>query len=148
MDIVEVLVGDDTRSGFRVTCWLPVLADGMRQSPLEQALSTLRLRDIVLIRAVALNSFRGQVYGQSLRDNMTKVDLMSRMPVDPTVAEGVIKWKTVAQPARGKVEPQLRKVRKVRQWLLNFLGPVAKLETENHLLPDRGTDAYLPPDTQ
>ncbi|KMU87546.1 hypothetical protein CIHG_05939 [Coccidioides immitis H538.4] len=81
MDIVELLVGDETKAGFRVSCWVPPSTEDTRTvtaNSLEQSLTALRLRDIILLRHIVLGSFRGQVYGQSLRQNMTKVDVLDR----------------------------------------------------------------------
>ncbi|KAK7744256.1 hypothetical protein SLS53_003777 [Cytospora paraplurivora] len=61
--LVEVLVGDETKSGFSVTFWLSG-ADG---GPGGGVLAGLRGQDVVLMQNVALNVFRGKVYGGSLR---------------------------------------------------------------------------------
>ena len=146
-DIVEVLVADETRSGFQVTCWLPASNDGAPQTPLERSLATLRLRDIVLFRCVALTSFRQRVYGQTLRYNMTEVDLLSRRPLDSGDPQGVFKWKTVLDSTETP-DRQLQKVRKVRKWVMNFLGPTANADSEVSLSGGEEAVRNLPPDTQ
>lgn len=160
-DIVEILVADETRSGFRVTCWLPTSPNNninnnsaQRQTPLEQSLATLRPRDIVLFQCVALTSFRGQVYGQTLRYNMTKVDLLSRRPLDAGDPQGVFKWKKVVDTSETE-DRQLRKVRKVWKWVMDFVGPAvaadvnADVDSEGvSLSGDEEAARNLPPDTQ
>ncbi|KAJ4393290.1 hypothetical protein N0V93_002498 [Gnomoniopsis smithogilvyi] len=69
--LVEVLVGDETKSGFSVTFWLADETD-------EGLLAGLRSQDVVLMQNVALNVFRKRVYGGSLRRGMTRVGLLYR----------------------------------------------------------------------
>ncbi|KAH0492601.1 hypothetical protein TgHK011_007548 [Trichoderma gracile] len=66
LSLVEVLVGDETKSGFAVTFWLTP-----DQATTSQV-SKLRRQDVVLMENVALHVFRGKVYGQSLRKNLTR----------------------------------------------------------------------------
>ncbi|GAB1744728.1 hypothetical protein NU219Hw_g2402t1 [Hortaea werneckii] len=91
-DLVEILLGDETRAGFSATFWfLPESASPRRPhqypatrgrggngggSPRDaneeaklrrQNLLSLRAGDVVLIRNLALSVFKGGVYGQSLR---------------------------------------------------------------------------------
>lgn len=72
LSLVEILVGDDTKSGFAVTFWLD------RENAATVEISSLRRQDVVLMQNVALHVFRGKVYGQSLRKGMTKVSLLWR----------------------------------------------------------------------
>jgi hypothetical protein len=108
VDLVELTVADDTRAGLGVNLWLPRERSGeddpvadanaamndvaarqtgfkaRRLCPAESLLVAaardLRLRDVVLFRNVALNAYRGQVYAQSLRRGVTKVELLYRAP--------------------------------------------------------------------
>lgn len=146
-DLVEVLVSDETRSAFRVTFWLPASDDGVPKTLLEQALGGLRPRDVVLLRSVALSSFRGQVYGQSLRDNLTKIDLLSRRPIDSADTEGAFKWKSVVHHTDNP-GPLLLKVRKVRQWILNFIGLGNDADSASSVRRGEEGQRRLPPDTQ
>ena len=88
MELIEVLAGDEIKSGFTVNFWLssPQSADGDTRS----VLSGLRPQDVVLMRNVALSSFRGMVYGQSLRKEMTKVHLLYRDRIDRTDVGGLL----------------------------------------------------------
>ncbi len=65
MDLVEILVGDETRAGFGITIWLvPERTAYVRQQievDVRAKLASLRPRDILLLRNVALSSFRGSV---------------------------------------------------------------------------------------
>ena len=64
LSLVEVLVGDDTASGFAVTFWLS------SEGAAESSIVGLRRQDVVLMENVALHVFRGKVYGQSLRKGL------------------------------------------------------------------------------
>ncbi|OAX85311.1 hypothetical protein ACJ72_00306 [Emergomyces africanus] len=133
-DVVDLVVGDETRSGFRITCWLPLQdkrsGDGAKQD-LDGSIRGLRPRDIVLFRSVALNSFRGKVYGQSLKGNMTKVDLLHRSPIDIIDNEGLFTLDILANRTSDP-HPQLMKVRRVRGWVLDFISLVFTGKSISH----------------
>ena len=124
IELVEVLVGDDTKAGFGVNIWLPpsqesdvsVLQDGdLRTQTLQ-----LRPQDVVLAKTVALSSFRGKVYGQSLRRGMTTLDLLYRNVVDGYDTRGAYHAAELEKSAIN--EPQVRKVRDVKDWVMRFVG--------------------------
>lgn len=154
VDLVEMTVGDDTKSSFSISMWLPRemrvnWKDGAQEKPegarsvLRRNLKTLRTRDIVLLQNVALSSFRGKVHGQSLRGDVTKVDLLFRKKVDDDELQGVYSVQNLRM-ATGK-DPQIMKVKRVRDYLMEFvsdnLGPAP---------PRRRTRSRtsLPDDTQ
>lgn len=132
-DIVEMVVADETKSGFSVTFWLAPESshhgDGARSR-----LAGLRPRDIVLLRTVGLSSFRDRVYGQSLRKGMTKIDLLHRQRVDVTDAGGAYSLRRIR--AAGDNDQMLKKAGRVREWIKRFVDE-----------KDRGGQS-LPPDTQ
>ncbi|KAJ4312411.1 hypothetical protein N0V84_009947 [Fusarium piperis] len=109
LSLVEILVGDDTKSGFAVTFWLD------REDAATAEISSLRRQDVVSMQNVALHVFRGKVYGQSLRKGMTKVTLLWRR-------EGSGLYTTRDLAKRGQVHPQLAKTKKVKDWVLKFVG--------------------------
>lgn len=143
-DIIELVVGDETRAGFGVNFWLPasVLADqtaakAERTDGLGRSLARLRPQDIVLLRTVGLGSFRDQVYGQSLRGGMTQVDLLHRPSTDAGELD------KVPTNVQGDLP---RKLRKVREWILRFVGTDGVGGTSPGMPEtERGR---LPPDTQ
>jgi hypothetical protein len=110
LSLVEILVGDETSSGFGVTFWLP--SDNATSSEV----SKLRRQDVVLMRNVALRVFRGKVYGQSLRGGLTKLSLLWRRDGGAHYSSRDLHKK--------KTEgiPQLEKTRQVKDWLLKFVG--------------------------
>ncbi|KAI9040949.1 uncharacterized protein KD926_007489 [Aspergillus affinis] len=128
LDLIEVVVGDNTRSGFGVTFWLPrTNRGGDEESELGRSLASLRPRDIVLLRTVGLSTFRERVYGQSLKNGVTRVELLHRQRVDVTDAGGVYSGRKLrdVQQKRPK-EPEdlpLAKVSNVRQWIRHFVDP-------------------------
>ncbi|EAS36223.1 uncharacterized protein CIMG_01577 [Coccidioides immitis RS] len=145
MDIVELLVGDETKAGFRVSCWVPPSTEDTRTvtaNSLEQSLTALRLRDIILLRHIVLGSFRGQVYGQSLRQNMTKVDVLDRE--DAGVGQ------TDRPGEANRSGPHALKIREVRRWMRKFVTPGAagREDVNNFLFVAPAGTVQLPPDTQ
>ncbi|KAK4149068.1 hypothetical protein C8A00DRAFT_38336 [Chaetomidium leptoderma] len=111
--LVEVLVGDETKAGFAITYWLPF------DNPDESPLAGLRPQDIVLMQNVALNVFTNKVYGSSLRKNLTKAHLLYRMKLDPRDTGGYYSTSDLSSP---DLHPQLEKTRRVRDWVLSFVG--------------------------
>ncbi|KEY66844.1 hypothetical protein S7711_05198 [Stachybotrys chartarum IBT 7711] len=110
MSLVEVLVGDDTSSGFGVTFWLS--SDKVMASDI----SKLRRQDVVLMQNISLRVFRGRVYGQSLRKGLTKVSLLWRR-------DGTGHYSTKdLSPKRSLGHPQQQKAKSVKEWVLKFVG--------------------------
>ncbi|KAJ5779399.1 hypothetical protein N7457_007119 [Penicillium paradoxum] len=139
LDIVELVVGDETRAGFGVNFWLkpgkPSAAKDNEADRLGRSLASLRPRDIVLLRTVGLSTFQDRVYGQSLRKGMTTVELLHRQRVDVTDAVGF--YQNQIPDGSAHDQPAL-KARRVRDWMLRFVT-------------DSGGMSYprgLPPDTQ
>lgn len=114
MDIVEVIVGDETRTGFSIKFWLPPSKPDADEDPLRKVLQNLRTRDVVLVQNVALHVWQNSVYGQSLSKrisrNETKVELLGR--------DGEVDLETTAI----EISPQVAKVKKVSDWIIAFLG--------------------------
>lgn len=153
MDIAELLVGDESRAGFRITCWVQPLQEdskahrGTLKSALSRTLETLRPRDIVLLRSVALNVFQGKVYGQSMRNNETMIDLLHRQPAGPTDAEGAIPTRVLIHK-KNHSDPQVLKASRVRAWLLDFIGHGFCGDGSDQARHDIAEDRQVPPDTQ
>ncbi|KAK4457832.1 hypothetical protein QBC42DRAFT_255947 [Cladorrhinum samala] len=139
--LVEVLVGDETKAGFAITYWLP--ADDVSKSPL----AGLRPGDIVLMQNVGLSVFMKKVYGSSLRKDLTKVNLLFRMKLDARDMGGYYSTSdlgsSVRRSSRRRLQHptpkqpnlQLEKTRRVREWVLNFVGhgnPAAKAQRAGH----------------
>jgi hypothetical protein len=83
----EVSLADDTRSNFKVTFWVrpPQESNNERthaQNLLLQTLQSIKVGDILLLRNIALTSFRDTVFGQSLNPGITRartgVDVLMR----------------------------------------------------------------------
>ncbi|EKD20419.1 uncharacterized protein L3040_004294 [Drepanopeziza brunnea f. sp. 'multigermtubi'] len=144
VSLVEVLVGDETKSGFGVNFWLsssrPVEGD------MRSVLEGLRPQDVVLMRNVALNSFKGRVYGQSLRKEMTKVHLLYRNRVNRTDVGGC--YGAADLVSGDGVHPQVEKTRRVREWVLKFVGGGAAVKAGGMGSVSEIMNETLPPDTQ
>ncbi|KAI0434235.1 hypothetical protein F5Y09DRAFT_296966 [Xylaria sp. FL1042] len=113
--LVELLVADETKSGFSVTFWM-----SSEPSETNALVRSLRRQDIVLLRNVALSVFMSKVHGHSLRKGHTKIDLLHRRRVDNGDIGGIYNMRDVSSTRRAP--PQLAKTRKVWEWLLHFVG--------------------------
>ena len=127
IDLVEILVGDETKAGFGINIWLPPSTPHHQDSSsdlLRTQTSQLRPQDIILARTVALSSFRGQVYGQSLRRGMTTLDLLYRNPIPDDNARGAFSAGELDQGTTTTItnEPQIRKMNDVKDWVMRFVG--------------------------
>ncbi|KAB8300120.1 hypothetical protein EYC80_000350 [Monilinia laxa] len=136
VSLVEILVGDETKSGFSINFWL----SGKGKEEVRRSLEKLRVQDIVLVKNVALGSFNKKVHGQSLRKDMTKFWLLYREKIDRKDVGGCYGKRDV----EGKEsDAQLAKVRRVRSWVEGFVGVVKPLRRGVKRVREE-----LPPDTQ
>jgi hypothetical protein len=127
LQLVEMVVGDETRAGFSINIWLPT---GGRDASSELAtvVGSLCPGDVILARTVALGSFRGDVFGQSLRRERTRVELVGK----------------------GDCGGE-DKVGRVREWARNFVGVSVGREevVKGGMKQKRGQGRLcLPQDTQ
>lgn len=153
MEIVEMLVGDDTKTGFGISFWLPPVESQMHE-PLREALRGVRRQDVVLVRHVALSFWKGLVYGQSLNrktaKNATEVILLVRRNVlDENDDRGLLCERELRRPKGA----QMTTVRRVSDWVSRFVGPTAgrdggRLGPKTSRKRKLETDDSLPPDTQ
>lgn len=132
-EIVELTVGDDTKTGFNITLWMPpnmhvgwrdrdemdqpVNQTGAR-SNLRRAVKEVRPRDVIMLQHVALSYYRGKVHGQSLKGDVTKLDLIFRKKVDDDDLQGCYTTSNLRNPT----DPQIKKCKAVRDWLVEFVG--------------------------
>ncbi|KAM3498480.1 hypothetical protein MY10362_008201 [Beauveria mimosiformis] len=131
LSLVEVLLGDDTKSGFAVTFWLA--REAMRAGGGECVLlggGGLRRQDVVLLQNVALHVFRGKVYGQSLRRGQTKVHLLWSKRVDARACYSSRALNAAGDDA-GVENPQIAKTRLVRDWVIRFVGADPEVKGRN-----------------
>lgn len=152
VDLVEMLVGDSTRSGFGINIWLPCFQRNNQPVQGEQTLASqvlgLRPQDVVLARTIALSSFNGRVYGSSLRRNMTSLDLLYRNVADADDGRGTYRAQDLE--VESIADPQVFKVKKVKDWVMQFVGNDARPPVSNSgLLPRMKKEhlQILPSDT-
>ncbi|KAM0716476.1 hypothetical protein Q7P37_007921 [Cladosporium fusiforme] len=116
MEILDLLLGDETRAGFSISFWLPPRGSQKANhhphndlEDLRSSLQSLRGGDVVLVTNVALSVWRGAVYGQSLgrrwARNSTRVAKVGDMDVERGLPFGV----------KGKLA-------RVRGWSEEFVG--------------------------
>ncbi|KAI1369899.1 hypothetical protein F5Y08DRAFT_291672 [Xylaria arbuscula] len=113
--LVELLVADETKSGFSVTFWM-----SSEPSETNTLVRSLRRQDIILLRNVALSVFMKKVHGHSLRKGHTRIDLLHRRRIDKDDVGGMYTMRDVNSTRI--THPQLAKARKVYRWLLHFVG--------------------------
>ncbi|APA07904.1 hypothetical protein sscle_03g026740 [Sclerotinia sclerotiorum 1980 UF-70] len=138
VSLVEILVGDDTKSGFSINFWL----SGKGKEDVKEILANLRVQDIVLVKNVALGSFRGKVHGQSLRKDMTKIWLLYREKIDRSDVGGCYGKRELEGR---EMDVQLGKVKRVRDWVVCFVGVAAASRGKRGVKRRR---EELPPDSQ
>lgn len=149
MEILDLLVGDETRAGFSISFWLPPAQsqnshtskyDGV--ADLRAALQSLRAGDVVLVRNVALSVWRGAVYGQSLgrrwARNCTRVERVEDEVEREKERERELPFRVGA------------KLKRVREWREGFVGRrVVRNEVgKGSGKRKRGVEEELPPDSQ
>jgi hypothetical protein len=164
VDLVEMVVGDDTKSNFAISLWLPRemrvnWKDGGHPNPdggrsiLRRTLRFMRPRDVVLLQNVALSSFLGKVHGQSLKGDVTKIDLLFRKKADDDDLSGFYSVSNLRTANAGK-DPQIAKVKKVKDWLGEFVGerdglmPTTGRKGRRNRPGHNGGYGFLPDDTQ
>lgn len=150
-DIIEMVVGDETRTGFGVNIWLPpersaAVAKTKPIDRLGRSLAMLRPQDIILLRTVGLSSFQNRVYGQTLRGGMTQVDLLHRRPVDMTDPGGFYRESSF-DDLHADQPLLLQKARRVREWVLQFVCATDRAGGHNSGMSTTHGQR-LPPDTQ
>ena len=152
VELVEMIVGDDTKSGFAITIWLPISkernAKGVQEDDLRVSVTKMRPQDIILARNVALDSFKEKVYGQSLRKGVTKLDLLYRNAIDFHDERGHYSWEELHG---GVDEPQLARVRALNEWVMSFVGVTRTPHISGSRKNTRSTKQsrpQLPADTQ
>ncbi|CAI6317026.1 unnamed protein product [Periconia digitata] len=81
MTLQEVIVADETMSDFKITFWNRPYSKDPSQTALVSTLAQLKVGHVLLLRNIALTSFRESVYGQSLHPSIvharTTVDILA-----------------------------------------------------------------------
>ena len=113
MDIIEVLLGDETKAGFSISFWLtPIDTQARKGAPddLRSAVERLRSGDVVMVQNVALSVWKGCVYGQSLARRMFR-----------RTATAVTVLGHEVEPIMLLPKEVLGKVGRVRRWADDFV---------------------------
>ncbi|KAK8100794.1 nucleic acid-binding OB-fold [Apiospora kogelbergensis] len=116
--LIELSVGDETKTGFSITFWLA--ADGDAQNETDAILRDLRRRDVVLLRNIALSEFKTKVHGHSLRKGLSRIQLLYRQRLDEDDKGGFYGVRDLT--SRSATHPQALKTARVRQWVLDFVA--------------------------
>lgn len=141
MEILDLVLGDDTRAGFSVSFWLPPLDSQHsrveEKEDLRATLQSLRAGDVVFTTNVALSVWRSAVYGQSLgrrwARNSTRV-----FKVETDGSERGLSFGAAGKLAR------------VKCWRDEFIGKSVGTQGvgKGKKRSRRGYEEELPPDTQ
>jgi hypothetical protein len=153
MSLREITVADETKSGFKISFWNRPFGRGESQNSLAQTLERVKVGDILLLRNIALNAFRDNVYGQSLNPSITRVRtsvevLMSSSGISSRQlgalpAAVVAAFMRVKRWASVHVAPDTAGLRKRKGGAMEVSSRFTKRTTRS---PDAHNDT-LPPDT-
>jgi hypothetical protein len=156
MNLWEIIVADDTRSGFKVTFWLRPLRESNNeqnhvQNLLLQTLEGIKVGDILHLRNIALTSFGDTVFGQSLNPAIAR----ARTGIDVLTRSG---GGSSAHPG-GQPAPIVETFKRVKKWAKMHVasdtagsrkrkGSAAKQEKyAKRTFTSRDIDDSMPPDT-
>ena len=155
MDLWEITVGDDTRAGFKISFWLrPSRESNAEQASaqglLRHTMQCIRVGNIVLLRNVALTSFRDTVYGQSLNPAITR----ARTTVDVLMSDVGVSVERLGGLPNTMVGTFMR----VKKWARSHIATDAVNARKRKERPSQihrpatrafksTRDEYLPPDT-
>src|SRR5690242_7931211 len=155
MNLWEITIGDDTCSSFKVTFWSRPPRDPNNedhaQVRLLQTLGHLQVGNIVLLRNIALTSFRETVYGQSLNTAITR----ARTSVDVLAQSSGVSVAQIGDVPGSVAEALMRVKRWARSHVVGKLDDTRKRKGDL-LRPDNtakrsfksfAMDEDLPPDT-
>ena len=144
-DLVEILVGDDTRGAFNISIWLMPLAAPSLALPstlkihstgeaLRSILDLVRVGDVLLLRNIALTTWKGLLYGQNLRRRVgnveTKINIIERKQTESCA------WSSHLA----------KRIVDVQKWATFHVGNMRSLDDD--AIEKSQTYAHLPPDTQ
>ncbi|KAF2754776.1 hypothetical protein EJ05DRAFT_540841 [Pseudovirgaria hyperparasitica] len=121
--LIDLLVADQSRAGFKCTFWLPpstslsspLMEIEAHMSPIDiplTSISSLRRGCIVLIRCIALASYDGSVYAQSLNPYLTKMKTSIDLLVD---ADGRDRVEVIDPVWRSRIG-------ETREWVKTYVG--------------------------
>ncbi|KAK5113819.1 hypothetical protein LTR62_003203 [Meristemomyces frigidus] len=132
MDIIELVLGDETRAGFSISFWLtPVNSPYKQRDDLRDSLAGLRSGDVVSVQNVALSAFNKSVYGQSLSRRFARNNSCVIVLGDDGLS-------VLPASLRAKGE-------RVHRWADEFVG---RSRTVWPKLERKVKEGGLPPDTQ
>lgn len=156
MDLWEITVGDDTSANFKVTFWLRPPRESNNKhnhTPTEllYTLERLQVGNVVLLRNIALTSFRDVVYGQSLNTAISR----ARTSIDVLTKSGGVSAAHVSGLPASVVETFMR----VKRWARTHVagdtavsgkrkgGPSDMDNAAKRVWSSSRVDDDLPPDT-
>lgn len=151
MRLREITVADDTKNDFKITFWQKPSRDGESQNDLGRTLQRVKTGDILLLRNIALNTFRDDVYGQSLNPSIARVQ---------TTIEVLKSGRGISNRQLGTLpSPVVAAFMRVKKWATSHIAseiPSHKRKDESQrstrsskrsLRSSNSHDEVLPPDT-
>ena len=135
MEVIEVVVGDETRAGLSISFWIaPQDSKHKADDDLRASVSKVRRGDTVLLRNIALSTFRNCVHGQSLSKRFAK----NTSAIVPLRKDNLSSMTTILR----------EKFHRVEQWSSNFVGVARDERPSKSRTSKQPKQRVLPPDTQ
>ena len=150
IEMIEMVVGDETQPAFRISVWLPYgIKAGTEAASLNSTVRRLRPHDIILANNIGLCAFRDIVHGQSLRRDLTSLQILHRPGTHGANCQGY--YSAAEFQSGNSSDPCLQRARAVKDWLIGYVAPHGATSAAGPRRTRRNsTDHYetLPLDTQ
>lgn len=159
MMISNIIIGDETRTGFGITVWLPpdetndVDEKGRRRKPPTEAAKrlkanvlSLRPQDVVVVTNLALTSFKDNVYGSSMGRDRTSLHILYRLR---KLERADDRFRPNLEEICNQKDPRFHhavETRKVAAWARDFVAWDWEKEVKNKDATQT-EDSWMPEDT-
>jgi len=139
MHLREITVADDTATGFKISFWSRPPGTNRPQNALHQTLERIRVGDILLLRNIALNTFRDNVYGQSLNPSIARV----RTSIEILMSSSGVSSRQLGALPASVVGTFMR----VKNWAKKHIASETPRRSKRTAKNSDTYDDALPPDT-
>ena len=150
LGLVEMIVGDETGSGFRISLWLPEDSnDSHKAVTLRDTVKRLQPHDILLAKNIGLYAFKDSVHGQSLRKDLSSLEVLYSKNTSEKGSPNLYNTSDLVREDLKDIS--LQRTIAVRNWMLKHVpgGTFATPKRSRRLTRQRGhLQDTLPLDTQ
>ena len=120
LELVEMIVGDETGSGFRISLWLPEDSnDSHKANTLRDTVRRLQPHDILLGENIGLYTFKDSVHGQSLRKDLSGLRILHSKNTSKQGAQNLYTTSDLAREDSKDI--CLQRTIAVRNWMLKHV---------------------------